>query len=388
MSPHTFPSDRAISFRERAEALGDLVRAEAADAERQGRLTDKIVAALQQERLLAVLFPESAGGLGGSRGDLFEITEVMARADGSTGWCVALSNVPTFAVFRGLSAEGREDVFGRGHVSCWAALIPNASSTAVSGGFRISGKWAYGSTSSFARWVLVTSVSKDAEGRNLYRAHLVPKEDVEIIEGTWDVLGLRATASIDYAITDKFVPAHRTYEFGSEGTAANGPISAMETVWLNQVGLAAFASGVAQRALSEFTASAAKTKRIAGIGSLAEDNIIQLGVAEFEGRLQAARAHYRELISRQDELAAREEAVGPALRAQITLAFQTLARAARETALFVYEHSASSIVYASSPTQRCFRDLLTGLKHAAFTPAILARVGRVRLGLPPLPPVL
>ena len=237
MSPHTFPSDRAISFRERAEALGDLVRAEAADAERQGRLTDKIVAALQQERLLAVLFPESAGGLGGSRGDLFEITEVMARADGSTGWCVALSNVPTFAVFRGLSAEGREDVFGRGHVSCWAALIPNASSTAVSGGFRISGKWAYGSTSSFARWVLVTSVSKDAEGRNLYRAHLVPKEDVEIIEGTWDVLGLRATASIDYAITDKFVPAHRTYEFGSEGTAANGPISAMETVWLNQVGL-------------------------------------------------------------------------------------------------------------------------------------------------------
>ena len=104
--------------------------------------------------------------------------------------------------------------------------------------------------------------------------------------------------------------------------------------------------------------------------------------------MQAARAHYRELISRQDELAAREEAVGPALRAQITLAFQTLARAARETALFVYEHSASSIVYASSPTQRCFRDLLTGLKHAAFTPAILARVGRVRLGLPPLPPVL
>jgi hypothetical protein len=32
---------------------------------------------------------------------------------------------------------------------------------------------------------------------------------VEIKEGSWDVRGLRATASIDYAIADRFAPARR-----------------------------------------------------------------------------------------------------------------------------------------------------------------------------------
>ena len=76
-------------------------------------------------------------------------------------------------------------------------------------------------------------MSKDADGRNVYRAYLVPKEDVELTDGTWDTLGLRATSSVDYAIRDNFVPAHRTYHFFSEGLAASGPVSAMESVWLN-----------------------------------------------------------------------------------------------------------------------------------------------------------
>src|SRR5215831_13191331 len=57
------------------------------------------------------------------------------------------------------------------------------------------------------------SRSPIAMGQQWFRAHLVPKEDVDIKEGSWDVMGLRATASIDYSITDKFVPAYRTFEY-------------------------------------------------------------------------------------------------------------------------------------------------------------------------------
>lgn len=38
-------------------------------------------------------------------------------------------------------------------------------------------------------------------------------EDAEIKEGSWDVMGLCGTASIDYSISDKFVPAYRTFEY-------------------------------------------------------------------------------------------------------------------------------------------------------------------------------
>jgi len=373
------------SIRERAEALCELVREEATTSERLGRLTDKVVGALLHAGLFSILLPESAGGLGGARCDLFEAAEALGRADGSTGWCVSLCNTVNFAAWRGLGAEGRADVFGHGPVACWAALIPNATSTAAAEGYRVSGKWAYGTASSFARWVLVTSMSKDAAGRNVYRGYLVPKADAALMDGSWDTLGLRATSSVDYAIADKFVPAHRTYEFFSEGLAASGPISAMETVWLNQVGLTAFASGVGHSALSELIATAPKTKRFSAAGFQSEDHIVQFGVAELEGRLSAARSQYRELVTRQDEIVARGESAGPALRSELSLAAQTLTRAARDTALFAYDQSGTSVVYASSPIQRCLRDLLTGLKHAGFTPAILARIGRSRLGLPPMP---
>ena len=373
------------SICERAEALCELVREESTVSERLGRLTDKVVGELLQAGLFSVLLPESAGGLGGTRRDLFEAAESLGRADGSTGWCISLCNTVNFAAWRGLGDEGRADVFGQVPLACWTALIPNAVWTTAPGGYRVSGNWTYGSGSSFARWVLVTSMSKDADGRNVYRAYLVPKEDVELTDGTWDTLGLRATSSVDYAIRDKFVPAHRTYRFFSEGLAASGPVSAMESVWLNQVGLTAFASGVGQRALSELIAVAPKTKRIGAEGFQSENHIVQSGVAELEGRLRAAGSHYRELLARQDEHVARGEPAGPALRSELSLGAQTLSRAAKDTAIFAYDHSGTSVVYASSPIQRCFRDLLTGLKHGSFQPSILGRIGRSRLGLPPLP---
>jgi alkylation response protein AidB-like acyl-CoA dehydrogenase len=385
MSSNRSSSSGPSSVRERAEALCRLVREESAASERLGRLTDKVVDGLLQAGLFSVLLPESAGGLGGTRRDFFEAAEALGRADGSTGWCFSLCNTVNFVAWRGLGDEGRADVFGQGPLACWTALIPNAVSTATPGGYRISGNWTYGSGSSFARWVVVTSMSKDADGRNVYRAYLVPKEDVELRDGTWDTLGLRATSSVDYAITGKFVPARRTYEFFSEGLSASGPLSAMESVWLNQVGLTAFASGVGQRALSEFIAAAPKTKRIGAEGFQSENHTVQVGVAELEGRLCAAGSHYRELLARQNEVLARGEPTGPALRSELSIGAQTMARVAKDTALFAYEYSGTSVVYASSPVQRCLRDLLTGLKHGTFSPSILGRIGRSRLGLPPLP---
>jgi alkylation response protein AidB-like acyl-CoA dehydrogenase len=228
-------------------------------------------------------------------------------------------------------------------------------------------------------------MTKDAEGRNLYRAYLVPKSDVDFVEGSWEPLGLRATSSLDYDIIDKYVPARRSFEFPPEGLPANGPISAMEIAWLNQVGLTAFASGMTRRLLSEFIAASATTKRLAAQGFQSESLVVQTGVGEFEGRLSAARANYRQLVMRQDEAVAQGAAIAPALRAELSLGCQTLSRAAREAALFAFENSATSVVYASSPILRAFRDLMTGLKHGTFSPTILSRIGRAKLGLPPLP---
>lgn len=60
---------------------------------------------------------------------------------------------------------------------------------------------------------------------------------------------------------------------------------------------------------------------------------------------------------------------------------QTLAQAAREVTVFAFDNAGTTVVLASHPLQRCLRDIFTGLKHAIMTPAILGRIGNVRLGL-------
>ena len=198
---------------DRAKAISGLISEEALVSERLGRLTDRTAKALLDANLFSILVPAADGGLGGTGVDLFAAVEEIARADGSAGWCVAISNAISGFVHKGAAAKSRNEVFGNGPVACWVTLLPKAVSVEAKGGFRVSGNFAWGSSSSLARWLMVPAPLKDRNGQQWFRAHLLPKEDADIKDGSWDVMGLRATASIDYSISDKLVPAHRAFEY-------------------------------------------------------------------------------------------------------------------------------------------------------------------------------
>jgi indole-3-acetate monooxygenase len=374
LSARTAPLDRARS-------LFDLIDREAQASERLGRLTDSVAGAMHDARLFEMLIPERYGGWGAGTRTFFETVEEIARADGSAGWCASLCNIINLTAFMGLPPEGREEVFGHGPVACWAALAPNAQATPEAGGYRVSCPGAFGSGSSLASWVLVATNAGDP-GAGEYRAFLVPKAEVEIKEGSWDVMGLRATASLDYAITDRLVPTRRTWTYRWSAPVESGALSATASVGLNAVGLAGFASGIARRALSELIQSATRTKRVAGDGRQADDHVVQFGIGELDGRLRAARSHLTALVAALDGRAASGTPATFEEGIELSQATHTLARAAREMVIFAFDYSSTSVVYARQPVQRCLRDLFTGLKHAAFTPSLLGRIGKVRLGLP------
>ena len=366
---------------DRARAISGLISEEALASERLGRLTDKVAAALLDANLLSILVPRADGGLGGTGVELFEATEEIARADGSAGWCMAISNAVSGFVHKGVGAKARMEVFGHGPVACWATLLPKATSVEAEGGFRVSGNFGWGSSSSLSRWVMVPARLEDRDGQQWFRAHLVPKQDTAIKEGSWDVMGLRGTASIDYSITDKFVPAHRSFEYPFLADRNPRNASAQWLIQMGQPGLVAFASGIGFRALDELLAAAPKTKRLLAEGTQADDNVVQFGIGELEGRLRAARTHYLKLVAEQDEAIAEGRGPDPTGALDMQQAAQTLARAAREMTVFAFDNAGTAVVYATNPLQRCLRDIFTGLKHAIMTPAILGRIGKVRLGL-------
>jgi alkylation response protein AidB-like acyl-CoA dehydrogenase len=366
---------------DRARAISGLISEEALASERLGRLTDKAAAALLDANLLSILVPRVDGGLGGTGVELFEAAEEIARADGSAGWCVAISNAISSFVHKGAGGNARTEVFGHGSVACWATLLPKANSVEEKGGFRVSGSFGWGSSSSLSRWVMVPARLEDRDGHQWFRAHLLPREDADIKEGSWDVMGLRGTASIDYSITDKFVPAHRAFEYPFLADGNPQSASAQGLIQRGQPGIAAFASGIGLRALAELIAAAPKTKRLLAEGMQADDNAVQFGIGELEGRLRAACTHYLDLVAGCDEAIAGGRAPDPASALDLHQAAQTLTRAARDMTVFAFDNAGTTVVMAANPLQRCLRDIFTGLKHAILTPAILGRIGKVRLGL-------
>lgn len=367
-----------ISAVDRARAISGVIREEALAGERLGRLTNRTAEAILAQNLCSIMVPRAAGGLGASRAGFFEATEEIARADGSAGWCVGLCNGINVFIHRGATPRLREEVFGQGSVSCWASLLPRGRSEPEGGGFRLTGAFGWGSGSSMSRWVAVTAPLGDRDGFQWFRAHVVPKADVGLKEGSWDVMGLRATHSVDYDI-DAFVPAHRTFEYPMASEANPGGVFGREGTVLGQMGMVAFASGVAQAALAELLALAPKTKRLLVEGVQADDNAVQYGVGELEGRLRAARTWYLGLVAELDAAVAAGRT--PAVGMDLMQAAQTLTRAARDVAVFAFDNSGTTVIYATHPLQRALRDLFTGLKHGQLTPAILGRIGKVRLGL-------
>ena len=275
--------DVATTSLERAKALYDLISGEARESELAGRLTDRAAQALLDVNLFSMLVARSNGGPDANRAEFFETVETIAKADGSAGWCLSVCATTAFVVSKAASAEVKQEVFGDGPVALWTSLLPRAQSVAVEAGYRVSGRFGWGSGSSLARWVVVAEGLPDRDGKQWFRSHIVPKSEVDCDLESWKPMGLEATASIDYAISDKFVPTHRSFEYPFVQPETPDAFSTQLAAFLNQVGLTAFATGVAQRALSELLAAAPKIRRVLGEGTQAEDSVVQYGIQRARG---------------------------------------------------------------------------------------------------------
>jgi hypothetical protein len=74
-------------------------------------------------------------------------------------------------------------VFGDDPVALWTSLLPRAQSIAVEAGYRVSGRFGWGSGSSLARWVMVAEGLPDRDDKQWFRAYVVPKTLTATLKG-------------------------------------------------------------------------------------------------------------------------------------------------------------------------------------------------------------
>src|ERR1700746_1108248 len=136
------------------EAIAPILAEHAPESEKLGRLDDATWEALRKNRLLRFFCPHELGGDEADPVTQMEVLEALARIDASAGWVVGiLAGVSAFAG-AALPMRSAQRIFARGVPPMAGLFVPRGQAEPVDGGYRVKGRWAFGSGIHHADWVV------------------------------------------------------------------------------------------------------------------------------------------------------------------------------------------------------------------------------------------
>jgi alkylation response protein AidB-like acyl-CoA dehydrogenase len=315
--------------------------------------------------------------------------EELARHDGSIAWNTFAINSSSLiaaflepAVSHAIFADPRSTV-------AWGP--PNASrARAVEGGYRLTGKWDFGSGCRQARWMGAHCHVLEADGtlrlnrfgHPTVRTLLFPAAEATLLDN-WQTIGLRGTASDSYSVNDLFVSeAFSSTREDPTLRRERGPLYAITMQCLYASGVAAVAFGIARTMLSEFMMLASR-KAPRNLTRLADNAVVQAEVARAEARLGSARAYLIETLNTIYAQAGDVAPIEVADRARVRLACTNAIQAAAEVVDFAYKAAGVDAIFPGNPFERRFRDMHTLSQQIQARNAHFESVGQVLLGMPP-----
>jgi indole-3-acetate monooxygenase len=251
----------------------------------------------------------------------------------------------------------------------------------VDGGYLLSGQWKIVSGIRAADWLVVVGlVPIDNQPAPDVRIFAVPSDQVQIRD-SWDVGGMRATASNDVVGDRVFVPAELTVALDAP-PHIDRPLYRGFIPTLVFPGCSAVALGVARRAIDE-TVSLVGTKPAMTGGTVADAPRAQYAIAKAQAAVTAAWLLLTHSAEALRGAGVRADAVTLDQRAALRAAMTHAAEVSRSALVAMYEVAGSAALYRSKPIERIFRDGMAVLQHANHSAQFLEAAGRVRLGLDP-----
>jgi alkylation response protein AidB-like acyl-CoA dehydrogenase len=380
------PLSPASGLLERANALTPLIREHAEAAEAAGVLADEVVAAMHETGLWSLCTPRCLGGLEAPPLEALAVIEQITYADASTGWVLQAAGLATGTGGSYLGDEAVARIFAPGE----SPLIegqgtPNGKAVADRGGFVLSGRWSYGSGVKHCNWIHTGAIVYDdedtprltADGTPEVRVFVLAVEQV-VLDGNWDVLGLRATGSIDYSIEPTFVPEAYTHIGVTEVPLRGGSLYTLGIPGFGCIGHSAFALGVGRRMLDELRALV--RERVARPGQMAENEFFQTAFAAEEAKYRSARAFVHETWNGIEQTLAGGELVSTRQKTLARLALNHVTAVVADLCTFVYR-AGGGLSLRESIIQRYFRDMNAATQHFVVGQPVLRECGRELAGV-------
>ena len=382
---------RTQSLLASAAALAPAVREAQEETERERCIPKRLVAQLSEAGFHRMLLPRAMGGQELDIPTSFRIVELMAEADASVGWNL-MNNAVIQLSCLAFSEAGLSEIFANGPDTIIAGtLVPGGGQgVRVDGGYRVTGRWRFGSGCREACWMVGNFDIPGEDGSGVYRVAF-PVEDVTIHLDTWDVTGMRGTGSHDWSVADVFVPERRVLFVPGRvmlnqwshwpGTLYSLPVHSIIGPHHSMI-----ATGVARAGIDAFAdlAGAKIPRGRAGAARLLRDEPhVQEWVARAEAHLAGGRAFREAMLREVWATAEAGEAVSLEQCGRCRLAGSFAADSARATMDIIYRAAGTTATQRQNRLAHCWRDLQVVGQAAAVNPDWYPVVGRFLLGLDP-----
>ena len=351
----------------RAEALRPAVEAAASEIEETRRLPPALLDKLHEARLFRLLLPRACNGVETDPVTFFHVIEAIARSDASTAWCLSQAGGCAMAAAY-LDLPVAQAIFGDDPraVLAWGPG-PRVKAVECEGGYKVTGVWAFASGGRHATWLGAHcpiykadgTPRLDAASRQVERTMLVRTGDVQWTD-IWNVVGLRGTASDQFALNDHFVRADHsiTRDFERE-CHEPGPLYRMSASTCYQVGFAGVALGIARGALDNFI-DVARNKVPRGKKSPIRDNaVVQTNLAQAEISIRSARAYLLQSMAAIWKDLSAGNTITVEQRITIRGAATNAIHKGREAVDFAYNAAGATAIFENHPLERRFRDIHT-----------------------------
>ncbi|MFC9659322.1 MULTISPECIES: acyl-CoA dehydrogenase family protein [unclassified Nocardia] len=375
-------------------AIADQLREQAPEAERLGQLPDATAQLLKTAGPIRLLQPKKYSGYEAHPREFAETVMATAALDPASGWIAGIVGVhPWQLAFA--DPKVQDEVWADDHDTWMASpYAPTGIARPVDGGYIFNGRWQFSSGTDHCDWIFLGAMLGDAEGKMALpptMLHMIlPRQDYQIVEDSWNVVGLKGTGSKDIIVKDAFVPDYRVMngdhvidgtaqkEYGVTETLYKMPWSTMFPL-----GISSAVVGIAEGALAAHLDY--QRDRVGAQGTAVKDDpYVLFAIGEAAADINAAR---QELLANADKIFDAVDAgkeIGFAERAAVR---RTQVRAAWRAVTAVdqiFARSGGNAMRIDKPLQRYWRDAHVGLAHAIHVPSTVYHASAVSsLGLEP-----
>ena len=358
-----------------------------------------LVGQMKEAGFYRMVVPRTLGGLQLDPITFTRVIEHLAEGVGSVGWNLA-NNTIVQLVMLGMPDEGVAEIYegGKGTTGAGTAVQGGGTAIPVPGGYRVSGRWSFGSGSPEAAWMLGSfqilddGVPRKREDAGIFWRGLFRKAETSTVPGSWDVTGLRGTGSFDWTVDDVFLPDRRTM------IHAGVPL---DNQWAKWPGItfalpsqcwvgphhSSVITGIARAGINALIDLAVEKvpRGRASAARVCDSPQVQDAVGRADAVLNAGRSYRSTMLRELWQTLADGEEISIDQKARCRLATTHAADSARQAMDLVYRHGGSTSFKRESRLAECWRDLQVVGQTVTIAPEWYPIGGRVLMGMDPGP---